>query len=72
MHIFISCIIDYGLARFISIKKTYGSSTEPREGVGIIASNVPSWIFIGNAWSAHINFALTTLYHIRMLEAVLY
>ena len=58
MHIFISCIIDYGLARFIiSIKKTYGSSTEPREWVGIIASNVPSWISIGNACSAHINYS---------------
>ena len=36
MHIFISCIIDYGLTRFIiSIKKKYGSSTEPGEGVRI-------------------------------------
>ena len=33
MHTFISYIIDYGLARFItSIKMKYGSSTEPGEG----------------------------------------
>ena len=36
MHIFISCVIDYSLTRFIiSIKKKYGSSTELGEGVGI-------------------------------------
>ena len=37
MHIFIiSCIIDYGLTRFIiSIKKKHGSSIEPEEGIGI-------------------------------------